>query len=278
MRSMPVEINRCGLLYTDKIVFITGGAKGIGAGCTRVFVDAGARVTIYDRDKLAGEELAQQLTHKGPGTCDILAGDVTRSDDLARAVSRTAERYGRLDCLLNNAGYHPPLKVIDDFSAQDFRDNFEANVVSYFVASKTALPHLRKAKGSIINIGSLAGQLGEAGSAIYCATKAAISGFTKALALEETNHGVRVNVILPGNIISWGRLAAAAHREDGDQWEAELDSHQPTGRSGTVEEVGQLCLFLASDAASYLTGVEVIISGGSELGYGIKHPLVIPAL
>ena len=145
------------------------------------------------------------------------------------------------------------------------------------MASKLALPHLRETKGSIINIGSLAGKLGEAGSAIYSATKAAITGFTKALALEETNHQVRVNVILPGNIISWGRLVAAASREDGDAWEKGLDYHQPTGRSGTVEEVGQLCLFLASDAASYLTGIEVIISGGSELGYGIKYPVDVPS-
>jgi len=276
MRTVPTHINRCGMVYTDRIAFITGGAKGIGAGCARVFVDAGAKVVIFDKDSESGTSLAKQLSEKGPGGCDFVPGDVAIPEELTKAIDRTIKIHNRLDCLINNAGYHLPLKTIDDSSVREFQDNLQTNIISYFVASKLALPHLRETKGSIINIGSLAGKLGEAGSAIYSATKAAITGFTKALALEETNNQVRVNVILPGNIISWGRLVAAASREDGDAWEKGLDSHQPTGRSGTVEEVGQLCLFLASDAASYLTGIEVIISGGSELGYGIKYPVDIP--
>jgi NAD(P)-dependent dehydrogenase (short-subunit alcohol dehydrogenase family) len=266
------------MVYADKVVFITGGAKGIGAGCARVFVDAYAKVVIFDRDADAGRDLEKELTQRGPGACSFIEGDVAIPDQLTKAIDRTIEIYRRLDCLLNNAGYHPPLGPIDSFSVQDLKDNFQTNVVSYFVASKHALPHLRRTRGSIVNIGSLAGVLGEAGSAIYCSTKAAIAGFTKALALEETIHHVRVNSVLPGNIVSWGRLAAAATKPDGDAWEKELDSHQPTGRSGTVEEVGQLCLFLASDAASYLTGTETVISGGSELGYGVKFPLEVPIL
>jgi NAD(P)-dependent dehydrogenase (short-subunit alcohol dehydrogenase family) len=122
-------------------------------------------------------------------------------------------------------------------------------------------------------MGSLVGYIGQEGATIYCATKGAISAFTKALAIEETRYDVRVNAVLPGNILSDNRKRASAQRPDGAEFDRWIDSHQPTGRSGTCEEVGQLCLFLASEAASYLTGVEIIISGGSELGYGVKYPL-----
>jgi NAD(P)-dependent dehydrogenase (short-subunit alcohol dehydrogenase family) len=264
------------MVYTDRVVFITGGAKGIGAGCARVFVDAGAKVVICDKDVEAGGAIAKELTEKGPGRCDFVPADVSIPDELTAAIDRSIGLHSRLDCLINNAGYHPAFKAIDTFSVKDFQDNLQTNLISYFVASKHSLPHLRKTRGSIINMGSLAGNLGETAAAIYSASKAGIAGFTKALALEECVHGVRVNVILPGNIVSWGRLAFAARMEDGDSWEKWIDSHQPTGRSGTTEEVGQLCLFLASDAASYLTGIEIIISGGSEIGYGIKYPVDVP--
>lgn len=265
-------VNRCGPVYADKVVLITGGSKGIGAGCARVFVEAGAKVVICARGIETGESLATELTAKGPGTCHFEPCDVSRPEDVRRTVDRTVELHGRLDCLLNNAGYHPPHKPIDDFTLEEFLEVLQTNLVSYFVACKHALPHLRKTKGSIINMGSLVGVMGQEAATTYCATKGAISAFTKSLAIEEARHSVRVNAVLPGNILSDSRkrfVAAAPDGKELDQW---VDSNQPTGRSGTNEEVGQVCLFLASDAASYLTGIEIIISGGAELGYGIKWP------
>ena len=124
-----------------------------------------------------------------------------------------------------------------------------------------------------MNIGSLVALMAQECATTYCAAKAGINGLTKSLAIEETRHGVRVNVVLPGNIMSYGMVEAADARPDGEEWLNWLASHQPSGRIGTNEEVGQLCLFLASDAASYITGAEIIISSGSELGYGVKYPL-----
>ena len=266
-------INRSGLVYTDRVALITGGSKGIGAGCARVFVDAGAKVVICARGAEAGEALAKELSEKGPGTCHFEACDVSKPGDIHRIVDRTIELHGRLDCLLNNAGYHPPHKPIDDFTVEEFQDLLQTNLVSYFAACQRALPHLRKTRGSIINMGSLVGRIGQEAATTYCATKGGISAFTKALAIEEARHGVRVNCVLPGNIHSDSRRQAAVASDDPNGFDAWLDSHQPTGRSGTPEEVGQLCLFLASDASSYMTGTEVIISSGSELGYGVKYPL-----
>jgi len=269
---MP-DINRCGMIYTDKVVIITGGSKGIGEGCARVFTDAGTKVAICARDIKAGEELAKELNSKGPGTCHFIRCDVSKPEEIKNLVDRTIELYGRIDCLINNAGYHPGFKSIDGFSLKDFQDILQTNLISYFVACKFALPHLRKTKGNIINMGSLAGIIGQEGGTIYSATKGAISSFTKSLAIEEARYAVRVNCISPGNILSYNRITGVAASENPEALNKLIDSWQPTGRSGINEEVGQLCLFLASHAASYITGIDVIISGGSELGYGIKYPL-----
>jgi NAD(P)-dependent dehydrogenase (short-subunit alcohol dehydrogenase family) len=268
-----IKIERSGMVYTDKIVIITGGSKGIGEGCARVFVDAGAKVVICARGVEAGEQLSRELNEKGPGHCDFIQCDVARASDIRNVIDKTVAMYGRIDCLINNAGYHPPQSLIDDFDEDGFRDVFQTDMVSYFTACKLALPFLRKSGGNIVNMGSLTGIMGEYGGTTYCATKGAIASFTKTLAIEESRNGVRVNCVSPGNIISYGRIVGEKKAKDPEQFNKRIDSHQVMGRSGTNEEVGQLCLFLATDAASYITGVDIIISGGSELGYGVKFPL-----
>lgn len=255
-----------------KVTLITGGSKGIGSGCARVFVQAGARVVICARGRAEGEALAAELTAAGPGQCDFRSCDVTKPEELCAVVDWTASRHGRLDCLINNAGAHPPHRAIDDFSVEEFRNLFETNLLSYFVACQAALPHLRRTRGSIVNMSSLVGMMGQQLATIYCATKGGITAFTKALAIEEARHGVRVNSIAPGNILSGSRVQGVAAADDPEQLDRLIDGWQWPGRSGTNEEVGTACLFLASDAASYITGIELIISGGSELGYGIKAP------
>lgn len=266
-------IHRCRLTYADRVVLITGGSKGIGAGCARVFAEAGAKVVICARGRQVGEALAGELSAKGPGSCHFEACDVSKSDEVCRVIDRTLELHERLDCLINNAGYHSGFRPIDDFSLDEFMNILRTNLVSHFVACKYALPHLRKAEGNIINMGSLVAAIGQEAATIYCATKGGISAFTKSRAIEESRHGVRVNCVLPGNILSHSRRQAVADHPDGAELDKLVDSWQPVGRSGTNEEVGQLCLFLASDAASYITGAEIIISGGAELGYGVKYPL-----
>jgi len=256
----------------DKVTLVTGGSKGIGEGCARVFCAAGAPVVICARGREAGEALATELTAEGPGECHFEPCDVRKPEDIKRVIDKTVERYGRLDCLINNAGMHPPHKPIDEFSIEEFKDLLQLNLVSYFAACKYALPYLRQTQGSVINMGSLVGVMGQQLATIYCAAKGGISAFTKALAIEEARYGVRVNAVLPGNILSYSRIQGVAQLENGEELDKLVDSWQWPGRSGTIEEVGYACLFLASDGASYITGIELIVSGGSELGYGIKAP------
>lgn len=259
--------------YADKIAIITGGSSGIGKGCAEEFVTAGARVIICCNDEPEGAALAaalrEQAQHQGVGDAEFIYCDVTRTEEIRNLIDSTITRHGRLDCLINNAGWHPPHKPIDDFSVQDFRDLLELNLVSIFTASKFALPYLRESKGNIINMSSLVATMGQRHATTYVATKGAITAFTKALAVDEAPNGVRVNSVSPGNIFTplWQEAIDAA--PDPEKYRAAGEAAQLLGRMGYAQEVGRLCLFIAAQA-TFTTGVDHIISGGAELGYGQK--------
>ena len=256
--------------YKDKVAIVTGGSKGIGAGCVKVFVEeGGATVVFCSRTGQEGTALEAEVNRKGPGRAVFVRADVSRVDDIRHLIDTTVERFGRIDCLINNAGWHPPHRPIDDFSIEDFRSLLDLNLVSYFAACKFALPHLRKVKGNIINMSSLVGSMGQAGAATYVATKGAITALTKALAIDEAGHEVRVNSVSPGNIYTplWQEAIDAA--PDPVKCRADGDAAQLLGRMGTIEEAGRLCLYLAAEA-TFTTGVDHILSGGAELGYGRK--------
>ena len=184
-------------------------------------------------------------------------------------IEGTVERYGRIDCLINNAGWHPPHKPIDGFTVDEFRRLLDLNLVSIFAACQLALPHLRKTKGNIINLSSLVGRMGQLHATTYVATKGAVTAFTKALAIDEAAHDVRVNSVSPGNIYTplWQEAIDAA--PDPARCRADGEAAQVLGRMGTIEETGRLCLFLAAEA-TFTTGVDHVQSGGAELGYGRK--------
>ncbi|XP_040135126.1 L-fucose dehydrogenase isoform X3 [Ictidomys tridecemlineatus] len=218
-----------GTRYAGKVVIVTGGGRGIGAGIARAFVDSGAQVVICDKDVSGGQALEQQL----PGAVFIPC-DVTREEDVKTLISETILRFGHLDCVVNNAGYHPPPQCLEETSAQGFRQLLELNLLG-----------------------------------TYTVTKGAVTAMTKALALDESQYGVRVNCISPGNIWTplWEQLAALTPDPRATIQEGTLA--QPLGRMGQPAEVGAAALFLASEA-SFCTGIELLVTGGAELGYGRK--------
>jgi NAD(P)-dependent dehydrogenase (short-subunit alcohol dehydrogenase family) len=268
-----LEIQMTGIDYSDKVVIITGGSSGIGKGCAYEFVKAGSRVLICCNNEAEGRavvsRLQDEVRNANTGEAFFVYCDVRKTDEIRNLIDTAVSRYGRIDCLINNAGWHPPHKPIDDFSVEEFRDLLDLNLVSIFTACKFALPYLRQTRGNIINMASLVASIGQHHATTYVATKGAITGFTKALAVDEAANGVRVNSVSPGNIYTplWQEAIDAA--PDPLQYRAEGEGAQLLGRMGCAEEVGRLCLFIAS-AATFTTGVDHIISGGAELGYAQK--------
>jgi NAD(P)-dependent dehydrogenase (short-subunit alcohol dehydrogenase family) len=258
--------------YQDKVTIVTGGTKGIGEGCVRVFVDAGARVVFCARNEQQGRALEAEVNAAGPGEALFVRADVAKVEEVRALIDRAVERYGRIDCLINNAGWHPPHRPIDEFSLEEFRALLDLNLVSMFAACKFALPYLRQVQGNIINMSSLVGAMGQLYATTYVATKGGITAFTKALAIDEAAYEVRVNSVSPGNVYTplWQEAIDAS--PDPAKTRADGDAAQLLGRMGTIEEAGRLCLFIAAEA-TFTTGVDHILSGGAELGYGRKTRL-----
>ena len=262
-----------GLRYSDRVALITGGSSGIGKGCAEEFVKAGAHVVICSNREAEGAAAATSLQalalEQGVGAASFTSCDVRSAQEVRTLIDSTISRFSRLDCLINNAGWHPPHKPIDEFSSEEFRELIELNLVSVFTACKFALPHLRRTRGNIINIASLVATIGQRYATTYAATKGAVVSFTKARAVDEAANGVRVNSVSAGNIYTplWREAIDAA--PDPQQCRADGEAAQVMGRMGSAEEVGRLCVYIAADA-TFTTGVDHVISGGAELGYGRK--------
>lgn len=254
----------------DKVTIITGGSKGVGEGCARVFCQAGAKVVICARGKGTGEAIAKELNQKGPGRCLFIQCDVSQPDQIEKLVSQTVEEFGRIDCLINNAGTHPPFVPIDELSVDGFKDLLQTNLVSIFTACKFALPHLRETRGSIVNMSSLVGIVGDGGSCTYAATKAGIIGLTQALAIDEAKYNVRVNAVCPAAVGTQSNYDYFERSGNPKEARKIQERWHWLNRLATIEEIGKACLFLASNEASFITGIALPVSGGAELGYGQK--------
>ncbi|XP_066487115.1 17-beta-hydroxysteroid dehydrogenase 14 [Tiliqua scincoides] len=262
-----------GLRYQGKVVIVTGGTRGIGEGIVREFVRQGAKVVFCapGSEEERGQAIQRELKDSGgPGECHFQVCDVLSESDIKTLVLVTIERYGCLDCLVNNAGGHPPDQTIDEVTAQEFHKLLNLNVVSCFLTTKFALPYLRKAKGNIINLASLVGIFGQKYAVPYVATKGAVAAMTRAMAIDESKYGVRVNSISPGNIWTpgWEKLASQTTNPEATIQEGQ--KAQLLGRMGTPAEVAAATLYLASDA-TFCTGINLVLSGGAELGYAQKY-------
>lgn len=253
--------------FHNRVVIVTGGSKGIGEGCARVFCSEGGKVAVLARGAAAGEALVRELNAQGPGEAVFLPCDVTRLDQLEAAIAEAARRFGRIDCLINNAGWHPPATSIEATTIGDMESLWRLNFLSTFAATKFAVPHLRKTRGTVINVASIVAEIGQHEAAAYCATKAAQIGFTRGLAVELGPQGVRVNAILPGNVETPLMHEWASSLPDPASGLARMASLQLSGKLGTIEEMGRIALFLATDDSSFITGQSIRAEFGATLDY-----------
>ncbi len=249
----------------DKVAIVTGSSKGIGEGIARVFSREGARVVVVCRTEEQGRKMAGEL-----GACEgralFVRTDVTSSEAIQAMISETIHAFGKLDILVNNAGYHIS-KNVEETSEEEWEFIINTNLRSTFLCSKYALPHLRKTRGSIINISSMVGLVGQGNAGAYSATKGGQIAMSKGMALDFAGDGIRVNVICPGWIKT--PLVDDWFGQQPDEQKAReyIDSVHPMGRIGTIEECGRVALFLATEDSSFMTGSVVTVDGAVTLGY-----------
>ena len=245
----------------NKVAVVTGGAMGNGLGITKVFLKEGAKVAILDYDDKITETVNELNTQNVLGyKVDIR--DVTKINEIIKDIY---EKWGNIDILVNNAGVCKlkPFSEMED----ELRDyHFDINIKGTWNVTKAVLPYMKQ--GSIVNLSSVTGLLvADSGEVAYATTKAALIGFTKGLAAELTPKNIRVNAIMPGYIMT-PMVEGMAKETNQNNPQSVVDGIAkaiPMQRLGTIQELGNLAAFLASDESSYITGQGIVIDGGSTL-------------
>ena len=257
------------LKLTGRVAVITGGTQGIGLGCANVFGKHGASVVIAARNKKTGREAEEQLRSAGVDAI-FVSCDVCCESDMQQLFEQSHKRFGRIDCLVNNAGWHPPAQRIEEVGVEEFEQLVRLNLTSTFMGCKFVIPHLRKTRGSIVNMSSAVAVVGQTAAPAYVSTKAGQLGLTKALALDLAADGIRVNAVCPAGVMTPLMRDWADSEYNAEAALAMVDRWHPLGRMATVEEIGEVCAFLASAEASFITGQEICPDGGASLGYAEK--------
>jgi NAD(P)-dependent dehydrogenase (short-subunit alcohol dehydrogenase family) len=248
----------------DRVAVVTGSGSGIGRASALEFARAGARVVVVDINGGSARETVAQIQSAG-GTAIAVETDVANPDSVQRLVAETVRAFGRVDVLMNNAAIQVN-KTVEDTTVEEWNREMAVNVGGIFLCCKYFFPHLRKTKGTIVNMSSVNGFFTEPMCAGYCATKAAIIGLTKAMAIDHGKDGIRVNCICPGYIDAGLAEGYFEAQPDPQAARAAAGKLHSLWRIGRPEEVGRAAVFLASDEASFITGAALTVDGGFSSG------------
>ncbi len=243
--------------FEKRVALVTGGNRGIGLATGRLLAEEGASVVLFARNAETGLQAARSIPN-----ATFVAGDVRRARDCLRVVRQALTSYGRLDVLVNCAGVIYRNRTVEETSEEEWDATFDTNVKGAFLMSRYALPALRDRRGCIVNVASYVGLVGFAGASAYAASKAALINLTRSMALDHAREGIRVNAVCPGSVDT--DMIHAAWEQFGDVARARRlwEEKHPLGRIATPEEVARAILFLASEEASFITGVALPVDGG----------------
>ena len=244
--------------FIGKAAVITGGTSGIGRAAAIAFAKEGVKVVVAGRRESEGAETVRLIENVGGMACFVRC-DVTSEAEIAALIAKTLEIYGRLDFAFNNAGVEEPPSLVTDKKIDEVRRILETNVLGVILSLKHEIPAMLKSGGgAIVNNSSVAGLIGMRGVVTYNASKHAVIGITKSVALDYARKGIRINAVCPGGVASemLDRLAPTPEQQ------ALFASMHPVGRIGTPEEVASAVVYLCSPSASFITGHAMPIDGG----------------
>jgi NAD(P)-dependent dehydrogenase (short-subunit alcohol dehydrogenase family) len=252
------------LKLQDKTAVITGAGGGIGKAIAIAFAKAGAKVAVADLRADAGEQSAREIRGTG-GQAIAIATDVSDPQSVDKLAARVTEALGRVHILVNDAAIQVNKTVVDT-TPEEWNRQMAVNVGGVFLCSRRFIPLLRETRGVIINLSSVNGFFAEPACAGYCATKAAILGLTKAMAIDHGREGIRVHAVCPGYIDAGLADGYFQAQPDPARARAEAGKLHALGRIGRPEEVARAAVFLASEDASFMTGSPIIVDGGFSSG------------
>ncbi len=242
-----------------KVIIVTGATSGIGRGCAISMAQEGAKIVATGRNEERGQITVDQITALG-AECIFVRQDVTQEDDWRRVIDKSIESFGQIDVLLNNAG-DTIVAPLEKVTLENFQFLIRVDVEGPFLGMKHAWPHLVAAgSGSIINMSSLCGQKAVPGGVAYCPAKGALTALTKAAAAEGAPVKIRANSIHPGLI--WTEGVVDVMGPNVEEYKPRMVERVPMGEWGAPKHVGAAAVWLASDAASHVTGIEVNVDGG----------------
>lgn len=234
-----------------KVAIVTGGSSGIGKAIVERLKWEGADVVIADVDADKGEEVAEEVE------CTFMECDVSNYDEVEATVGETVENFGKLDIMVNNAGIGS-VESIEDMEIDDYHKIRSINLDGVMYGCKTATPYLKETEGTIINIASIYGLVGDRGATAYNAAKGGVVNLTRSIANDLAQYNVRVNSICPGFI----ETPMTEEIQEDEEFMNHVKTETPLGRMGDPDEIGNVAAFLASEEASYITGANIPVDGG----------------